>query len=257
MDKSLTLTKDNKYRQEHVIPCYAADKEFALRPNAFMDYAQEIAYLAATELGFGYDALNEHHTAWVLSRMSMDFIRMPKWRDTVYLDTWHKGIDGLFFMRDFQMRDKDSDEIIVAASSSWLVIDSETRRLVRGDEVQRRFLMQAQCTENALPENAPKLVMPKDIEKEHVKDHLVCYSDVDFIGHTNNVRYIVWSLDCIPNEITFGRPVKHININFNKETVEGQIVTINRVCIEEGDSLRYMIEGVVDGKAAFISEIIF
>lgn len=256
MEKNLILTSENKYRQEHIIPCYAADKEFTLRPTAFMDYAQEIAYLAATELGFGYDALNEHHTAWVLSRMSMDFRKMPKWRDSVYLDTWHKGIDGLFFIRDFQMKDQN-EEVIVAASSSWLVINSETRRLVRADDVQNTFLMQAQCTDNALAEPAPKLVIPKTAEREHVKDHLVCYSDVDFIGHTNNVRYVVWSLDCIPNEITFGRPVKHINVNFNKETVEGDIVSLSRVCIEDGDSLRYLIEGTVDGKSAFVSEIIF
>ena len=57
-----------KFRQDISIPCYQTDVNLKLRPAAFMDLAQEIAYWAAQELGFGYDTLHIHHTAWVLSR---------------------------------------------------------------------------------------------------------------------------------------------------------------------------------------------
>jgi len=249
-------TEENKYLQQHVIPCYAADMAFALKPAAFCDYAQEAAYLAATELGFGYEALKDHHTAWVLSRMSVNFYSYPKWRDEVELYTWHKGLDGLFFLRDYQMKDMEGN-LLIDGTSSWLVINTETRRLVRNDDVLKIVPASTMCQDEAIKERAPKVVMPKDIEKTHVKDHLVVYSDCDFIGHTNNVRYIVWSMDSIPNEVTFNRPVRHIDINFNKETTVGEIVSIERACIEEGDTLKYLVEGCVDGKQAFICEITF
>ena len=47
---------DKKYLIETVVPCFDVDSEFKMKPAAFMDLAQEIAYQAATALGFGYDA---------------------------------------------------------------------------------------------------------------------------------------------------------------------------------------------------------
>ena len=85
-----------KFRQDISIPCYQTDVNLKLRPAAFMDRAQEIAYWAAQELGFGYDTLHIHHTAWVLSRMHIHFVKPASWRDQVSIYTWHKGSAGLF-----------------------------------------------------------------------------------------------------------------------------------------------------------------
>lgn len=250
----LTLTEEKKFRQQLNVPCYAADKDFSLRPTAFMDYAQEIAYLAASRLGFGYEAVTEHHTAWVLSRMSIDFINPPKWRDNVSLDTWHKGTDGLFFLRDFQVKDKD-ENVLIAATSSWLIIDMQTRRLVRSDEMQKILSFDIQCTDDALAEPAPKVTLPKDTQREELPPHVVIPSDMDFNGHTNNVRYAAWSIDCIPSDILSVRPIKHLNINFTKETTLSDTVSLTHVCVEDGEMLKYYIEGTVNGKQTFISEI--
>ena len=70
-----------KFCQDLRIPCYQTNRQTLLKPAAFMDIAQEIAYWAASELGFGYDTLHVHHTAWVLSRMHLHFDSFPKWRD--------------------------------------------------------------------------------------------------------------------------------------------------------------------------------
>ncbi len=128
-------TKDNKYYQETIIPCYDADASFHLKPAAFMDLAQELAYWAAGELGFGFDDLQTHGTAWVLSRMHIRFTDMPLWRDKVRLITWHKGLEGLFFLRDFRMEDETGKEK-AACTSSWLVVDAQTHRLMRSDRLE-------------------------------------------------------------------------------------------------------------------------
>ena len=44
----------NKFCQDICVPCYHTDASFYLKPAGFMDMAQEIAYWAATGLGFGY-----------------------------------------------------------------------------------------------------------------------------------------------------------------------------------------------------------
>ena len=147
---------DNRFSTDITIPCYDTDASFRLKPAAFMDHAQEMAYLAAQALHFGYDDLQRHHTAWVLSRMRMDFLNPPKWTDETTLYTWHKGQDGLFFLRDFELRRKgdtdfaDKSKAQVLCTSSWIVMNVETRRLVRSDEVLNMVPATTQCPDNAI-----------------------------------------------------------------------------------------------------------
>lgn len=250
------LNSENKYEQIVTIPCYDTDAGFHLKPAAFMDLMQEIAYHAANVLHFGYDDLQTHHTAWVLSRMHFRFTDPPLWRDTVKLATWHKGLDGLFFLRDFRMSDMEGKELL-SCTSSWLVINTETRRLVRSTELLDIVPDTTQCHEDALPVPCGKVMMPKGVEAEKVAERKVAYSDIDIIGHTNNARYIVWSMDCIDYGILAERPVKEVAINFNKETVAGETVELFRAEVGRGDGMSsFFVEGKVEGKSVFCAEII-
>ena len=178
----------NKLIQKHIIPCYQTDSNWRLKPAAFMDLAQEAANSHAAILGFGYDDLVQSRTAWILSRVNIRFIKTPLWRDEVTLTTWHKGLERLFFLRDFIMTDKDGNEC-VKATSSWLVLNLDTRRLVRDPKLMDEGTT---CSDNAMESPAAKVQMPKDLEPELVMDHVVSYSDVDLLGHTNNAMYMNW-----------------------------------------------------------------
>ena len=127
-----------KFRQEICIPCYQTDQDARLRPAAFMDMAQEIAYWAASELGFGYDTLHIHHHAWVLTRMHVHFGHSLRWRDPTVLYTWHKGSEGPFYLRDFELMGPDGKPA-VQATSSWVVMDEQTRRLVRPEQLREQL----------------------------------------------------------------------------------------------------------------------
>lgn len=237
-----------KFRQDISIPCYQVDGSALLRPAAFMDLAQEIAYWAARELGFGYDTLHIHHTAWVLSRMHIHFENSPKWLDEVSLYTWHKGAAGLFYLRDFELLGADGKPA-VTATSSWVVIDEQTRRLVRPEDLQGLMALDYEVA-HALAEPAPKLVLPKDGTPEAAGEHAVAYSDVDIIGHTNNARYVVWAMDALPPEEA-ARPVKDLYINFNKETTPGETVQLFRLRQEDA----WYVEGRVEGKSCFVLKL--
>ena len=249
-----------KFCQDICVPCYDTDASFYLKPAAFMDMAQEIAYWAAQELGFGYDDLHVHHVAWVLSRMHFHFENPPKWRDNVTLYTWHKGADGLFYLRDFFLQDAAGHRL-VTCTSSWVVIDERTRRLVRPEELQDK--LSTGDVDDAIAERAPKVAMPRVVrqalqpEPEPAGEHTVVYSDVDIIGHTNNARYMVWAMDCIDYETVSGRRVRDAYINFNKETTPGTTVQLFRLKTEEDGALVWYVEGRVDGKSAFCVKLVF
>ena len=99
--------------------------------------------------------------------------------------------------------------------------------------------------------------MPRGTEPEPAGEHTVVYSDVDIIGHTNNVRYLVWAMDCLDYETVSTRRVRDVYINFNKETTPGSTVQLFRLQTEEDGAPVCYVEGRVDGKSAFSVKLVF
>jgi acyl-ACP thioesterase len=149
--------------------------------------------------------------------------------------------------------DQDGNEC-VKATSSLLVLNLDTRRLVRDPNLMDEGTT---CSDNAMESPAAKVQMPKDVEPELVMDHTVSYSDVDLLGHTNNAMYMHWAMDAVDYELASTRPVKELTINFNHETKAGENVKIYRATVEREDGLHVFVEGKVDGASSFCVEIIF
>lgn len=218
-----------------------------------MDLAQEAANLHAVILGFGYDDMIASKTAWVLSRMHVVFVDTPRWRDDVTLFTWHKGLERLFFLRDFMMTDREGNPKI-KATTSWLVLNLETRRLVRDPNLLDQDTI---CSENVLDNPADKVVMPKGVEPQFVTGHLVSYSDLDMNGHANNAMYMQWAMDAVNYEISSVKPVKEFTINFNHEVKPQETVSIYKAIVEAEDGRHVFVEGKVGEQSSFCVEIIF
>jgi acyl-ACP thioesterase len=241
-----------RHIQNFTIPCYNTDASWRLKPAAFMDLAQEAAGQHAVYLGFGYDDLIKSNTAWILSRVHVEFIDTPKWREDITLTTWHKGLNRLFFLRDFILTDGQGRER-VKATTSWLVLNLQTRRLVRDPKLIEEGTV---CPDNVIETPADKVVMPKDFEPEFVMEHKVAYSDIDTNGHTNNAMYMQWAMDALDYELASSRPVKEFTINFNHETKAGETVSIYRTIVEKGDDLYVYVEGRMPDASSFIVEIV-
>ncbi len=242
-----------KYTEKLTIPCYDADASWLLKPSSFMNYAQEAAGRHAVYLGFGYDDLIVSNTAWILSRVHVVFTDTPRWRDEVTLVTWHKGLNRLFYLRDFLMLDKDGNER-VKATTSWLVLNLETRRLVRDPKLMEDNTV---CQDNVIDTPADKVQIPKDLERKHVLTHKVSYSDVDMNGHTNNAMYMQWAMDAVGPELASAHPVKEFTINFNHETKSGDEVCIYKTDVRKEDGIHVYVEGMIGDVSSFSVEIVF
>ena len=233
------------------VACYDTDVAHYLKPGSFMDLAQELANVSADSLGFGFDDLQRYGMAWVLSRMHIEFRSLPRWKDVVELQTWHKGFEGPFYVRDFRMLDAVGTPIVLA-TSSWLVFDVAARRLLRREHLEEKLPMDTRYPESAIDVPCDKIVMPQE-GLEEVAEHRVSYSDVDFVGHANNARYVVWAMDCLDYETVSTQRVRSLRINFNKEIRPGESVAIFRAPVEGG----WVVEGRVEDRSSFCAEFIF
>lgn len=246
------ITPESKVVVRQAIRCYDVDGQMRLKPAAFMDLAQEMAYLAAEVMHFGYDELQREGKAWVLSRLHFEFLEVPRWRDEVEIQTWHKGPAGPFYLRDFRINDLQGRPKVLG-TSSWVILDVRERRMCRTSEVTEMIPDSTICRDHAVETPAGKVAMPRGVEPEVVADHVVGYADVDLLGHTNNARYVVWAMDCIDYDVTAQKTVKEVTVNFNHETKAGETVRLFRY--QEGDT--FWVEGKVEDRQAFCVKIQF
>ncbi|MBR5851600.1 MAG: hypothetical protein IKY73_03650 [Bacteroidaceae bacterium] len=247
----MNTVMDKTFSKDYTITCYEADANQLMRPTAMLDLMQEAANANASTLGFGYDEMINSNTAWVLSRIHVKFMNTPKWREEVNLKTWHKGVSKLFYLRDFILSDKAGNPMVLA-TTSWLIIDMNTRRLVRNSD-----LALSDTAMHAIETPADKVVLPVDIEPELVRKHPVTWSEIDTNGHVNNVKYAVWAIDAVKAEDIKERPLKELLINYDAEVMPGDIVKISRMRQETEEGVVYYITGKVADKQNFAVKLLF
>ena len=243
-----------KYSENYTIACYEADANQLLKPTAMLDWMQEIAGRDATRLGFGYDNLMETQTAWVLSRTHVRFHQYPKWRERVNLQTWHKGAFKVLYLRDFLLTDEAGNSL-VSATTSWLIIDMNTHRMVRNPELASS--PETCVFEHAIEEPADKIVLPTEVEPELAGSHKVVWSDIDTMAHVNNVRYVCWALDAVSQETLQKYPLKEIIVNYDAEVLLDEEVQLYRVIQNMDEGITVYIQGRVEDKPKFCVKLIF
>ncbi len=211
------------FQKEFTVSSYELNPHGKARLTAMANYFQEIAYHHANELGFGYDQMKDRRTLWMLSRMRIQMFTYPVWNDRVVVETWPSGIEKLFALRDFRVKDK-AGNILGIATTYWLIVHLDTHRPIRpGAELDRFSIID--YGDPVFDSKLEKIDVPADIAP--LDHHTVVYSDLDIVGHVNNVKYMEWCIDTSISESSNERPISNFEINFLHEATLGDHVLIN------------------------------
>jgi acyl-ACP thioesterase len=211
------MTSKTTYR--HTVQ--PAETDFSLRATivSMIGYILDIAGVDADKKGFGIKKLNGENRSWVISRMAMDFHRLPYKYETVNITTWVNDYGKLLTTRNFTIADENNNSIF-AAVTQWAMIDLSTRRpldLRHVDEYNRHL-----CVEQSPISNPIKIAA---INPQQTIIHKVAYSDIDFNRHVNSLRYFTLMIDMLPVEFLSNTNPIHIEINFLHESQYGDILT--------------------------------
>jgi acyl-ACP thioesterase len=211
---------ENSFAKEFSISSYDLNPRGQARLTTMANFFQEMAYHHANQLGFGYKDMNRRHTMWVLSRMKIRMEQYPLWDDRVLVETWHKGMDRFFGLRDFRVRDQEGN-VLGVASSAWLILDSESRRPVRpGTDV----LQDGRGADSVFEEKLGKIQVPDQMHE--MARRQVQFSDLDIVGHVNNVKYMEWCIDGIQTGEFLEREIRELEINFMHEALIGDEILL-------------------------------
>ncbi len=186
-------------------------------PNGFLKYTDlcNILQLTAADHseigGISFSDMQEFNQAWVLSRMRVEVIELPKWKDIVTVKTWINTLENSRSVRALEIHINGNK--IVGSETFWAVFNTEIRRPEPLALPFKHF--------NLYPENKATLKPFSKInlnnETEMVFEKTVTLSDLDIVNHVNNVKYLEWCLDLMDEKLILNQKIESFEMNFLKE----------------------------------------
>lgn len=214
------------------------------------DYLQEAAADSARRLGFDASLMRRHGLGWVLTREYITMRRYPRLGERVEVETWPASIEKNRARREFILRGAEGEELGIA-TSQWVAMDMTTRRLA--SVPQEVIAMYPETPEHSV--EFPSRVVPRLKVKEgtHVARIHTRRSDIDVNGHVNNVRYMAWALDALP-EAVGGRPLS-LDISFRAESGAGQVIVSHAAFSDDGTCLHSLVREDDGGEVARLKTV--
>lgn len=206
------------HRQSFFVHSYEVDPWERLTPRALCAYLQEAAGGDADAFGVSMGRLVGEGLAWVLQRLKLEAGAWPRQGVTLQVATWARHFGGVVAERDFEVSDEAGREIAVA-TSRWVVVDMDARRVVRLPDFIRRLPVHEG---RALEMDGVEL--PAALAFETERRFEVRRGDLDVARHVNNTRYVEWALEAVPDDVAETEEPSGFEIVFRRESVLGDQV---------------------------------
>lgn len=213
-------SEDDSYNKESRIDFCKSDKNHTVKLSELLALTSDTAIDDYFQRGFSWDFLAKQGFAILLSRLSFRFFRMPKCDEYITIHTWEEAPQGLQLFRAYDVLDKNG-ETLISGISSWLVVNPETRRILKPSQFTLRELPKITKERKCL--DCGKITIPENLEL--LEERKVRFSDLDGNGHVNNSRYGDYVIDSIPEEYQ-NKCFTDFRLNYAHEAVLGENLSI-------------------------------
>lgn len=144
----------------------------------------------------------------------------PKYNDEITIKTWPRILEKFYSYRDFEIYD-NNNSLIAIATSKWIMINVKTGKIERiTDDILKAYGTVDKSVFD-------KTLIEKAVEPEYLKlnfKYKIQRRDIDTNGHVNNINYISYAIETLPEEIYEKNEFNNIQIHYKKEIKYGEII---------------------------------
>ncbi|KAM1185935.1 hypothetical protein ACFXTH_015145 [Malus domestica] len=222
------------YRQTLVIRSYEIGPDKTATMETLMNLLQETALNHVTSSGLagnGFGATREmsiRKLIWVVTRIHIQVQRYNSWGDVVEIDTWVDAAGKNGMRRDWIIRDYQTQEIITRATSTWVIMNRETRRLSKIPDQVRQEVLPFYLNRFAIAKDkndSEKIDKLTDDTAERITSGLAPrWSDMDANQHVNNVKYIGWILESVPINVLGDYDLTSMTLEYRRECRQSNLL---------------------------------
>uniref|UniRef100_Q9FQX8 Acyl-[acyl-carrier-protein] hydrolase n=1 Tax=Iris tectorum TaxID=114617 RepID=Q9FQX8_9ASPA len=236
------------YRQNFSIRSYEIGADQTASIETLMNHLQETALnhvKCAGLLGNGFGStpeMSKMNLIWVVTKMQVLVEHYPSWGDVIEVDTWAAASGKNGMRRDWHVRDWQTGQTVMRASSNWVMMNKHMRLSKFPEEVRAEIEPYFMECAPVIDDDNRKLPKLDDDTADHVRNGLTPrWSDLDVNQHVNNVKYIGWILESAPISILESHELASMTLEYRREcgrdSVLQSLTSVSNNCSDGSEEL--------------------
>lgn len=184
------------------------DKQFELRyfemnklgeasPTAILTLLEETAADHSFAINHSLYDLEKQNIGWVLLSGIMEMDYYPRYKEKITIRTWLSNYSTIKGYRE-NIIYNEQGRVIGKAKGLWVFFDISRRRPIQiPEEIKGKWSF---FEEESIKNEITSKIKVLD-SSEHIKEFKINRYDVDTNLHVNNIRYLQWLIESIPEDI--------------------------------------------------------
>lgn len=225
------VDEENFYRERFVVRFSEVGDRGTMSLEMLASLLQEAACNHVVKIGYGAFAGRDDRLITVTTRMHIEVDRYPVWQDLLEIDTWYCTEGRNAVRRDWTVKDVKSGEIIAFATSTWVMMNMDTKVIQRiTDSIRAEYAPWARdppiwaLSEDRIKASSgriPKINGDAEFQRTGLYP---TERDLDMNQHVNNVKYISWTIESLPLEFRATHEIRKITLEYRREVQKGDTV---------------------------------
>ncbi len=212
---------DNYYDKEFELRYFEMNELGMASPTTILTQLEETAADHCFSINHSLYQLGEQNIGWVLISGFMQMERYPTYKEKITIRTWLSDLSAIKGVRENIIYDEQKN-IIGRAKGLWIFFDIARRRPIKiFNDIKDKWSF---CREESIKCDVSQKI-PLITDSDYETKFKVNRYDTDMIKHVNNIRYLQWVVESIPEEIVDNYYLHTIDGRFIEEAHLGQIIT--------------------------------
>lgn len=229
------------YSEKYKVELEDIGKDYSISNKRIITIMEDIAAAHSASVGYGIDKLKEINCTWVLLDWKIKVLSRPGYNEHIEASTWSRKTDRLCAYRDFELKDNNG-KVFAIGSSRWVYMDLSRRRpLLLNQDINKEY----DTEEGKMVFSDEICKINTDIEQNNNENIQQIISrpyrlqrrDMDSNGHMHNVNYIEAAYEVLPEDIYKNHEYSSIRVEYKKEIMENDDITIKCVIFKEKNCL--------------------
>lgn len=235
------MTGGHEYRHRYPVHYYDCDGQLRATVPAFLRWFEDLALLQSEDYGVGIAFYAQEQVAWLLSRWDIRLHRGLRHREEADILTQPMAMRRFLANRRYAVYDAEG-ALVAEADSQWVYVDTARKRPARiPEEIFSRYGVDGDVEDLPTPPS-PAAVERVDLQR----DFTVRMSDIDSNGHVNNIRYVEWALEALPEDVLLHGGLRRLRVHYRREVRHGGDVLV-RTQLMRGEDAVIARHDILDG----------
>lgn len=195
-----------------------------VRRSEILRFVQDAAVMHTAQCGYPIDKLYKNHSAWILLSIHLVEVK-PVSCSEISVKTWPYDFSKVFGPRAFLICDANTDEVLIKGSALWTFVDTESGKpkLIPSEMIDKFG------TEDQVSDVPFIRRLPNHLTGNSTLTYSVLKRDLDTNGHMNNVKYLEYAEEVLPEDFFFSE----IEIFYKQPLYFGDTFSLSEKVLED------------------------